>query len=97
MNKLLTHTRKKRMYHAINVNMTLSFDGLSEMLTKKLGGEAEAGDIIVCDNATRTKRKMLQKTATGYMIFYGRLDNKTNFEHLTNKGGMVKRIDREIL
>lgn len=94
---LVKQTRKKRMFYAQNVNMSQSFDRLNELASKLLGAETEVGDIVICDNHNKTKRKVLQRTAKGFMIYYGRLDDKTEFTALRDSDGMVKKLDKEIL
>ena len=94
---LIKRTRQNRAYYIKDVDMRLSFDGLNKLAENLVGGQAELGDIIVFDGPTKTKRKMLQKTATGYMIYYGRLDNKTEFEPLADHNGKIKRITQEVL
>lgn len=95
--KLVRPTRAKRMFYAQNVNMSQSFDRLNELATKLVGAETEVGDILICDNHNKTKRKMLQRTATGFMIYYGRLDDKTEFEPLADHNGQIKRLTKEPL
>lgn len=96
---LIRRTRQNQAYYIKDVDMRLSFDGLNKLAEKLVGGQAELGDIIVFDTSAKvkTKRKMLQKTATGYMIYYGRLDNKTEFEPLAEHSGRIKKLTQEIL
>lgn len=97
MKQLVRTTRPKRYFYAQNVNMSRSFDSLHKMAHDLLGAEPEVGDILICDNHNKTKRKMLQKTKTGYMIYYGRLDDTTKFEPLAENDGQLKRLDKEVL
>ena len=90
-------TRQNRAFFIKDVDMRLSFDGLKGLAEKLVGGEVAMGDVVVCDNHKADKRKMLQKTATGYMIYYGRLDNKTTFEPLADNNGPIRKITKEIL
>lgn len=90
-------TRQNRAFFIKDVDMRLSFDGLRKMTEKLVGGSVELGDVVVCDNHKMDKRKMLQKTATGYMIYYGRLENKTTFKPLAKHNGPIKQITEEIL
>lgn len=96
---LIKRTRQNRAFYIKDVDMRLSFDGLNKLAEGLVGGQAELGDIIVFDTSAKvkTKRKMLQKTATGYMIYYGRLDNKQEFEPLAEHNGKIKRITNEVL
>jgi hypothetical protein len=98
MSGLIRRTRQNRAFFIKDVDMRLSFDGISALAEGLVGGEVVKGDIIVCDSPTKKKRKMLQKTTTGYMIYYGRLDVKGGeFEPLADSNGQIKRISREIL
>lgn len=97
MSSLVKRTRTNRMYYAENIDMRLSFDGLNKLAMELVGAQTETGDILVCDNPNKTKRKLLQRTATGFMIYYARLDNKTEFTPLADKNGLVRRIPKEIV
>lgn len=97
MTKLVKPTRRKRCFYAKDVNMSLSFDRLNAMAMELLGAETELGDIIICDNHNMTKRKVLQRTKTGFMIYYGRLDNKTQFTPLAAHNGAIKGPTSEVL
>ena len=81
----------------MNVNMNLSFDRLAEMARKQLGAEPEVGDILICDNNKGDKRKVLQVTKDGFMIYYGRLKDHV-FEALAKHNGMLKHDpNKEVL
>lgn len=94
--KLVKTTRPKRYFYAKDINMNYSFDTLADICKKQLGGEPEVGDIIICDNKKGDKRKMLQVTKEGWMIYYGRLKGAV-FQALANHNGMLKSPDKEIL
>lgn len=95
--RLVRPKRQKRFFYADNVNMGLSFDRLNAMATELLGAETEEGDILICDNHNKTKRKVLQRTNTGFMIYYGRLEHKQTFEALADNNGQLKRLEKEVL
>jgi hypothetical protein len=88
---LVKTTRPKRYFYANNVNMNWSFDRLAHLAETLLGAELDVGDIIICDNHNKTKRKMLQKTKRGFMIYYGRL-HKELFVALADNNGQIKNI-----
>lgn len=94
--KLIKPTRPKRYFYADNVNMSWSFDKLHEMAKGLLGAELEVGDILICDNFNKTKRKMIQMTAKGFMIYYARLHIE-KFTALADHNGMLKSVNKEIL
>jgi len=97
MNKaLVKKTRPKRYFYAKDVNMNYSFDSLNEMAGKQLGAEPEIGDILICDNKKGDKRKVLQVTADGFMIYYGRLKAAV-FQALADHNGKLKTPTKELL
>jgi hypothetical protein len=96
MTNLVKKTRAKRYFYAKDVNMNYSFDTLADMAKKQLGAEPEVGDIIICDNRNGDKRKMLQITKDGFMIYYGRLKDSV-FQALAEHNGMLKAPNKEIL
>lgn len=85
-------TRPKRLFYAKNINMNYSFDSLAEIALKQLGAELEVGDIVICDNKNRDKRKAMQWTKDGFMIYYGRLHHKMKFEPLADHNGQLKNL-----
>ena len=66
-------TRTNRVFYAKNVHMGISFDGLAEIALKQLGGEIKLGDMIVADSTDQKKRKAMQWTEKGFMIYYGKI------------------------
>jgi hypothetical protein len=95
--KLVHTTRPKTIFYALNVNMSLSFDRLAAIAEEMLGANLTIGDLIVCDNAKGDKRKMLQRTRDGYMIFYARRNKGGKFEPLAEHNGRLKELTKEIL
>lgn len=93
---LVKPTRKKRVFYAKEVNMNWSFDRLAHLAEKLLGAELDVGDVIVCDNSKQDKRKLLQKTATGYIIFYARKHKGDTFDALADHNGKIS-LTREVL
>lgn len=79
----------------MNVNMAFSFDSLAEIAKKHLGAELEVGDIIICDNKNRDKRKVLQMTKQGFMIYYGRL-HRVKFDQLADHNGQLKQVSQPL-
>ena len=49
------------------------------------------GDIIICDNERGDKRKVMQWTQKGFIIFYARY-HKELFEKIQDFNGQVKRF-----
>lgn len=96
MKTLVHKTTPKRIFYADNVNMNWSFDSLAALATKLLGAELELGDILICDNHRKDKRKMLQMTSKGFMIYYGR-GELDSFVPLLPNNGQVRRLNKEIL
>lgn len=96
MSKLISSTRPKRYFYAKDVNMSLSFDRLAKMAQEMLGADLEVGDIIICDNANKDKRKMLQRTKMGFIIYYARMD-KHEFLELAGKDGKLRTLNQEVI
>lgn len=96
MNSLVHRTRPKRIFYADNINMNWSFDSLAELAKKLLGAELEVGDILICDNTKKDKRKMLQMTSSGFMIYYGR-HHEELFTPLAENNGQLRRVNKEVL
>lgn len=89
-------TRKKRIFYAKDVNMNFSFDTLTKIAQKQLGASLTLGDLIVCDNKRKDKRKVMQYTSRGLMIYYGRL-HEEEFKALANKDGQLKSLPSDSL
>lgn len=100
MNELVKPTRPKRFFYMDNANMNWSFDSLYATAVKLLGAEPDVGDVLICDNKNKDKRKVLQVVerngVRAFMIFYGRVD-KDYFKALSGKNGMIKTTPKEIL
>lgn len=96
MTALIHRTKPGRTYYAININMNFSFDSLISLLEKFLGGDIEMGDTLICDNSKGDKRKVIQKTNGGYLIFYGRVEDG-KFTPLAEHNGQLKHIKKAVL
>lgn len=94
--RIVSATRPKRYFYMRNVDMHLSFDSLHKLANKLLGGSMELGDILICDNPKQDKRKVLQMTKDGFMIYYGRI-NKGEFRALADHNGRLKNLDKAVL
>jgi hypothetical protein len=94
---LIKTTRPKKVFYAKDVNMNYSFDTLAKMAEKFLGADLSIGDTIVCDNHDQTKRKMLQKTKKGFMIYYARMTKGKFFLSLRDNNGEVKQLSSGVL
>lgn len=100
MNELIKPTRPKRFFYMDNAVMNWSFDKLYKIATELLGAEPEVGDVLICDNTNKDKRKVLQVVerngARAFMIFYARVE-KDYFVPLAPANGMIKKTTKEIL
>jgi hypothetical protein len=96
MKTIVSRTRTNRVFYALNIPMSVSFDGLSELGHKLLGADLTLGDIIVVDNKKGDKRKLMQWTKKGFMIYYARY-HKDKFIPLAEHNGQLKRIERGTL
>lgn len=59
------------------IDLRSSFDRLAGIIRDQLGGDPRAGSLFVFHNRPRTHLKLLWADATGYCIFYKRLDRGT--------------------
>ena len=84
--------KNKILWYFKDVNINYSFSSL-ENLAKNRGGVFENGDIIVADNARRTRRKIFKKTPNAYLILYVSLNGSNLFTSLKDKSG---KVDNEI-
>lgn len=92
MIRSITHkTKTRRVFYALDADMRLSFDGLAEFAKKQLGVDLGAGDIVICDNNKGDKRKVMQKTEKGLVIYYARYDEDL-FKKLAEHNGQLKRF-----
>lgn len=94
---IVSTTRPKRYFYAKDVNMNLSFDRLYDMAKNMLGADLDVGDILIADNHKGDKRKAMQVTKDGYMIYYARLKDKQKFQELAEHNGRLKNISRELM
>lgn len=94
---IIRSVRPKRYFYMKDANMNWSFDTLASHCKAMLGGEPEVGDILIADNSNKTKRKVLQWTPQGFMIYYGRLHKvkgvAQTFTEISEHNGMVYKAD----
>lgn len=94
MIKQIAHkTRPRKLFYAYNVNMNLSFDRLNELGKKLLGADLQIGDILICDNAKGDKRKVMQWTEKGFIIYYARYHDQL-FDRLAEHNGQLKNLQK---
>lgn len=90
-------TRAKRFFYMKNANMNWSFDTLAAMAEQMLGASPKLGDILIADNAKGDKRKVLQFTAKGWLIYYARFHKGLSFIPLAKENGKLDIIKENIL
>jgi transposase len=57
--------------------MRKSFDGLSGLVTNRLGQNPMSGDLFIFVNRRRNRIKMFRWESGGYVLFYKRLEKGT--------------------
>ncbi len=57
--------------------MRMGFDGLSGLVSGRLGEDPRSGDLFIFINKPRNRVKMLRWEPGGYILFYKRLERGT--------------------
>ena len=57
--------------------MRMGFDGLSGLVSGRLGEDPRSGDLFIFINKPRNRVKMLRWEPGGYVLFYKRLERGT--------------------
>lgn len=58
-------------------DMRMGFDGLSGLVSTRLGEDPRSGDLFIFLNKPRNRAKMLRWEPGGYVLFYKRLERGT--------------------
>ena len=77
------YDKNKTIWYFKDININYSFTTLENM-GKQKGAKFEVGDIVVADNAKRTRRKVFKKTLNAYLILYVGLLGDNIFTPLTD-------------
>lgn len=89
--KVVKKDQKARVWYAEDVNIHYSFQML-EKVAESLGANVNEGDILVCDNVNRDRRKLFKKTKTGALIVYMKCYHGDKFTPLL-EGGKHKVLE----
>jgi transposase len=74
-------------------DMRKSFDGLSGLVSGRLGQSPMSGDVFIFINKPRNRIKLLRWEAGGFVLFYKRLERGTYELPPTKNGGLSQMID----
>jgi transposase len=83
--------------YCMPTDMRKGFDGLSGLVTNKLGQNPLSGDIFIFVNRTRTLVKILVWDQTGFAIWHKRLEQGTFEMPQIEKGQSSIEINRQKL
>ena len=80
-----TLQQKATVWYLEDVNISYSFEMLEKLATD-MGADIDKGDIFVCDNPNKNKRKVFRKVSGKYIIVYIALNKGNSFFPLNDKG-----------
>lgn len=82
-------TAPRYFLYAEPTDMRMGFDGLSGLVSTRLGEDPRSGDLFIFLNRPRNRAKMLRWEPGGYVLFYKRLERGTfelpQFNHMSKK------------
>jgi transposase len=70
-------TAPQYFLYAEPTDMRMGFDGLSGLVSTRLGEDPRSGDLFIFLNRPRNCAKMLRWEPGGYVLFYKRLESGT--------------------
>jgi transposase len=73
--------------------MRMGFDGLSGLISSRLGGDPRSGDLFIFLNRPRNRAKMLRWEPGGFILFYKRLERGTFERPKVIKPGLSQSIE----
>jgi transposase len=73
--------------------MRMGFDGLSGLVSGRLGEDPCSGDLFIFINKPRNRVKMLWWEPGGYVLFYKRLERGTLELPQTKKPGLSQPLE----
>jgi len=74
-------------------DMRQGFDGLSGLISSRLGEDPRSGDLFIFLNKPRNRAKMLRWEPGGFILFYKRLERGTFERPLVKKPGLSQSIE----
>ena len=73
--------------------MRMGFDGLSGLVSDRLGEDPRSGDLFIFINKPRNRVKMLRWEPGGYVLFYKRLERGTLELPQAKKAGLSQPLE----
>ena len=70
-------TAPRYFLYAEPTDMRMGFDGLSGLVSTRLGEDPGSGDLFIFLNRPRNRAKLLRWEPGGYVLFYKRLERGT--------------------
>jgi transposase len=70
-------TSPRYFLYNVPTDMRMGFDGLSGLVSGRLGEDPRSGDLFIFINKPRNRVKMLRWEPGGYVLFYKRLERGT--------------------
>jgi transposase len=74
---MLSVTSARYFVYMEPTDMRKSFDGLSGLVSCRLGQDPRSGDLFIFINKPRNRAKLLRWEPGGYVLFYKRLESGT--------------------
>ena len=74
-------------------DMRMGFDGLSGLVSDRMGEDPRGGDLFIFLNKPRNRAKMLRWEPGGFVLFYKRLERGTFELPLVKKPGISQAIE----
>jgi len=76
-----------------STDMRKSFDGLSGLVSSRLGQDPRSGDVFIFVNKPRNRAKLLRWEPGGFVLFYKRLESGTFELPVEEKPGVSQSIE----
>ena len=87
--------KSRKTYYMSNVKMSYSFNTLDRLATEA-GANLEHGDVLICDNVAKTRRKAIKKMVDNrgniiWAILYLQTDKKSLTYAPPTRGKVVRK------
>ncbi len=86
-------TSPRYFLYNVSTDMRMGFDGLSGLVSNKLGEDPRSGDLFIFINKPRNRIKMLRWEPGGYVLFYKRLERGTLELPSGTKAGLSQPLE----
>jgi transposase len=86
-------TSPRYFLYNVPTDMRMGFDGLSGLVSGKLGEDPRSGDLFIFINKPLNRVKMLRWEPGGYVLFYKRLERGTLEMPDEKKSGLSQPLE----